>query len=540
MGTEIEMKLVCPPAVLARVGRHPAVRALKTGRARTERLVSRYFDTPDGALRGAGLALRVRGTARGWVQTLKGEGAGAGGMQTRPEWNWPVIADAIDPALLLETPAAKALGGRKKFSALLATLVPVFESDFMRTTHPLRFPDGTRAELCVDLGEVRAGNRSEPVCEAEIELLPQEAGADVADLPSSHVASLFDLPLALVETLPLRLGYISKAERAGALAQALRRQPVRAVPVVLSRGMTQAEAFRAIGTPCMLHMQANEAGFMAGRDPEYLHQMRVALRRLRSAFAVFRQRIPADKLAPVADEARMLARQLGAARDWDVFATGTMRVIARAFGGDAAIAALARRTARARSAHGRAARAAISDTAYTRGLLRLARLLASVEDYIDHTAEPLPVFAAQVLQKRHRRVRRLGERLAALTPDELHDFRICAKKLRYAAEFFGTLFPEHRAHRYARALSALQNVLGGLNDLASAERLLGELAPPPDAMTAGILRGWMAASRERQMAELPKAWANFRRQSRFWKHALPPPPPPALVEPPGNVMPEAT
>jgi len=173
MGTEIELKLVCPPAVLARVARHPAVRALKTGRARSERLVSRHFDTPDGALRSAGLALHVRRTARGWVQTLRGEGANTAGLQTRPEWNWPVGADAIEPAPLLDTPAAKALGGRKKFSALLETLVPVFESDFLHTTHPLQFPCGTRAELCVDIGEVRAGNRSEPVYEAEIELLPQ-------------------------------------------------------------------------------------------------------------------------------------------------------------------------------------------------------------------------------------------------------------------------------------------------------------------------------------------------------------------------------
>ncbi|MBM3561399.1 MAG: CHAD domain-containing protein, partial [Alphaproteobacteria bacterium] len=132
----------------------------------------------------------------------------------------------------------------------------------------------------------------------------------------------------------MRLGYISKAARAGALAQGARRQPVKAAPVVLSRGMSQAAAFRAIALACMLHMQANEAGFMAGLDPEYLHQMRVAVRRLRSAFAVFRQRMPADRLAPVADEARMLARQLGTARDWDVFATETMRAIVGAFGGD--------------------------------------------------------------------------------------------------------------------------------------------------------------------------------------------------------------
>ncbi|MBM3346279.1 MAG: hypothetical protein FJY55_07285 [Betaproteobacteria bacterium] len=83
-------------------------------------------------------------------------------------------------------------------------------------------------------------------------------------------------------------------------------------------------------------------------------------------------------------------------------------------------------------------------------------------------------------------------------------------------------------------------MLGGLNDVATAERLLGELAALPDAMTAGILRGWMAAERGRHVAALPRARADFRRQSRFWKHALPPAAPPPPVEPSRNVMPETT
>jgi triphosphatase len=533
MGTETELKLVCAPEVLARIGRHPAVRAVKSGRARTERLVSRYFDTPEGALRSAGLALRIRRTARGWEQTLKGEGEGVAGLQERPEWNWPVGGDAVAGELLAETPAAKILGGRKALALALQRLVPVFESDFSRTTHPLQFPDGTRAELCVDSGEVRAGGRTAPVCEAEIELIPGLASAP--DGVRAQSMRLYDLPMALLDTLPVRLGYLSKAERASGLLARARAHPVKAEPVGLAEGMTQAAAFRAIATACMAQLQANEAGMLAGRDPEYLHQMRVALRRLRSAFAVFRERIPAERLALVEDEARALGRRLGSARDWDVLCTESLRAIVRSFPDEPGIAAIARRAARERAAHGRDARAAVSDPGYTRGLLRLAQMLAAVDEFIDHRAEPLPAFAATILQHRHRRLCHLGARLAGLSAEELHDLRIRAKKLRYAAEFFGSLFPGRRARAYAKALSGLQDVLGGLNDMATATRLLGELAITPAASkqrgaesvakTEGILRGWLASCSDRSRSELPRAWLAFREQPRFWKKALPLQPP---------------
>lgn len=530
MGTETELKLVCAPEVLARIGRHPAVRDLKSGRASSERLVSRYFDTPEGALRAAGLALRIRKTRRGWEQTLKGEGEGSAGLQERPEWNWPLPGDALDAAVLVDTPAARALGGRKAMARVLQRLVPVFESDFTRTTHPLAFADGTRAELCVDQGEVRARGRSAPVCEAEIELLPP-AGAG-AHATAGEAARLFDLPLALLDTLPIRLGYLSKAERASGLLARSRPQPVRAVPVTLAGDMSQAAVFRSIAAACMAQLQANEAGMLAGRDPEYLHQMRVALRRLRSAFAVFRDRIPSECLAPVEEEARALARRLGGARDWDVFCTETLRAIVRAFPDDAGIAAIARRASRARSAEGRAARAAVSDANYTRGLLRLGQMLSSVDEFIDHRSEPLPAFAASLLQHRHRRLCRLGNRLAELSPEELHDLRIRAKKLRYAAEFFGSLFPGRRARAYAKALSGLQDVLGGINDVSTATRLLAGLTAPAEALTkagaaqsaavtAGILRGWLASCNDAHRRALPRAWESFRAQRRFWKKALP-------------------
>ena len=523
---ETELKLVCEPAVLGRIARHPAVRAAKLGRAHSEHLISRYFDTPDGKLRAAGLALRVRSTPRGWVQTLKGEGKGSAGLYERPEWEWPVPSSAVAGGVLANTPASKALGGKKNLARAVASLAPAFETEFKRTIHSLRFADGSEAELCLDLGEVRAYVRSqkrvEPICEAEIELRgDRDAGADLS--------ALYELGLALAESLPVRLGYLSKAARGSALLLRPARKPAKALAVPLDKAMGCADAFRTIVGACMAQMQANEAGLLAGRDDEYLHQMRVAIRRLRSAFAIFRQPSDGNRLSAQAAQMRSLAQALGVARDWDVFCAGTIGVIARALPEGTGLANLSRKANRIRRLHDRSGREAVFSPQYTRGMLQLGQLLPTAEAHIVAAEQPLPVFAALILQKRHRRLRKLGVRMAEFTSEELHRFRINAKKLRYAAEFFHALFPGRRTQSYIRALSRLQDALGGLNDAANAELMVGELCKPaqPDDATTGILRGWLAAMRQRHLDILPDAWRNFHGQERFWKRQLPAPAPAA-------------
>jgi CHAD domain-containing protein len=135
----------------------------------------------------------------------------------------------------------------------------------------------------------------------------------------------------------------------------------------------------------------------------------------------------------------------------------------------------------------------------------------------------LKPFAASVLQQRHRRVCSLGRRVAELHDEDLHRLRIRAKKLRYTAEFCAGLFPGRRARAYAEALSDLQDVLGILNDCATAVRLLRELAPKArdEGDAAAILHGWIAGERHRQLQALPAAWEAFRRHGRFWTRALP-------------------
>src|SRR4051812_33143980 len=156
--TETEIKLAFAPAAGKRLTRdlmlHPAVREAKRGRTRTARVVSTYYDTPDGRLAAAGIALRVRNDGGRWLQTVKGPPlTGSGGaLSARAEFEWPLAAKRLDGARLATTPWRKVLG--KAYAR--GDLAPRFTTDFMRSTVPLAFADGTTAKLCIDQGTIRA------------------------------------------------------------------------------------------------------------------------------------------------------------------------------------------------------------------------------------------------------------------------------------------------------------------------------------------------------------------------------------------------
>lgn len=551
MGVETELKLIVAPEALARVPRLAVVRARKQGRARTLRLVTRYFDTPDRALHEAGMALRLRLTEQGWVQAVKSAGISVGGLQSRGEWEAPVPGAVPMLDAIKATPAFKTLGGARGFR----TLEQVFETDFTRVLMLLRFADGSTAELCVDSGVVRSGARSAPIHEVELEL------------KHGNAACLFDMAGELSKAVPLRIGHGSKAELGHALASAgaNRQSPVKAKRPALRKDMGWDEAFRCIVGACLAHLQANESGMLAGRDPEYLHQMRIALRRMRSSFVVFRTHLDAAAVAPIEAVLREIGNKLGAARDWDVLVTESLLPFAAAFADVAAVGAMLRKARRLRGAQDRAARDFVASQDYVGAMLRLGRLLAAPLE-----GSPLPsdrgrdahargrhakdghakdghakgadaeaglqAFAAHILQTRHRRVRKLGESLrlpahGAVVPyAELHRLRILAKKLRYAAEFFEPLFRGNRARAYIRSLARLQDALGGLNDCANGLRLIAELTAVTgrsaeqqrDGEGAALrAEGWLAAHRSRHLGRLPGRWQAFGEQQRFWKKELP-------------------
>jgi CHAD domain-containing protein len=295
--------------------------------------------------------------------------------------------------------------------------------------------------------------------------------------------------------------------------------------------MSPAQALRTIVFSCVAQLQANEAGAIAAQDAEYLHQARVAMRRLRSAFSVFRRGFPRAAFEEVISELRWLDGTLGPARDWDVFALYTLPRIGRAFRQAHGLRALAARAELMRKSANAAAGEALRSTRYTVLLLKLLGafyrepwLAIADESAQAARAQPLDAFARDVLSRRHRKVVKTAKPLVDAREHEsdhaqLHRLRIEIKKLRYAAEFFSSLY-ERRVKQYTGALAGLQELLGGLNDAATVERLCEHLRHADDSEAngeaVGLLRGWAAATAAAHLEQLPAAWKKFRDVEVFW------------------------
>ncbi len=294
--------------------------------------------------------------------------------------------------------------------------------------------------------------------------------------------------------------------------------------------MSAGRAWREIVRACFRQIRANEAGAQAGRDPEYLHQLRVGWRRLRSALSMRRDRPWKESLAELRPELRWVSRALGAARNWDVYTEDLLEPIGSGGPGGSApkreLAAFRSRCASLRKQHHRAARAVLASERYRRLMLEIERRL----DAAGKAAEAAPDlkargFAKTVLTRRQRQLARCGPagKLSAMPARKRHRLRIAAKKLRYAAELLEPLFSRKEAKRYARRLEKLQDALGELNDIANGLRMTAEVArgardPRHDA--AG--RHVEAALRESERAKLPKidrAWKRFAQLRPFWREA---------------------
>src|SRR5450830_1192689 len=504
---EIELKLLLAPADVAAFHGHPLLKQWAIAKPRQQQLTSVYFDTPDLYFRRHDAALRVRQVGRRWVQTLKGGGQVAAGLHQREEFESRVDGPQPDLAALIalvgpDSAWAELLSAQ----ALADRLVPVFTTRFQRTTWQLRLQQWDEVELALDQGEVQHDAARRPISEIELEL------------KSGEPARLYDFTLALLETVPLRVGNISKAERGYALYGPQPPAVVEAARLELASELTVEQGFQAIVGNCLAQVQGNEAGITQGSDPESVHQMRVGMRRLRSALRL------SGELAPCPDALRKeldwLASELGAARDWEVFAGSTLHRVAAARPDDAPWASLQQAAFDVARKNRQKAAAAVRSVRYARLMLSLGGWLqgarwreALAQPEQDALAAPLATFATQILARRHGTLKKRGKRLHGGTPQARHRVRIAAKNLRYAAEFFHSLYPAKRLRPYIATLTTLQDSLGGLNDASVADGLLRQMAHtrPELAPSTGVVRGYLSFRSERDLRKLGKLWQRFAR-----------------------------
>lgn len=129
--------------------------------------------------------------------------------------------------------------------------------------------------------------------------------------------------------------------------------------------------------------------------------------------------------------------------------------------------------------------------------------------------------AAKVLGKRYKQLKQHGQRLVHMHPEERHETRISGKKLRYASEFFTSLYPGNSTKGFVRALADLQGVLGTLNDIATTEQLIRQIiGEHPNRALDEVLHlfsGWNACNAMHNLEDMQEKWTVFEKQALFWK-----------------------
>jgi inorganic triphosphatase YgiF len=485
------------------------------GKVRTLRAV--YFDTPEGLLRRNGMVLRIRDEGDEHIQAVKHRN---GGGLARGEWETPVSGDAPDLQAAADTPLTQLCAGRD-----LAQLAPVFEVRVERTTREISL-DGAAVEVAFDTGEVRAGDAASPVCELEIELVDGDRRA------------LFDLARDLAGKAALDLSFTAKADRGYALADVGKPDGGRADAdgrrPALDPKSDAASAFRAIALAALAQMAVNARTLRGAPQARCVHQLRVAVRRLRSAITLFGPMLIDGDRESVKAELKWLAGELNDARNLDVFIDETFRPVSERRAEIPGLTAFEASLTAARKRAYRRADAAVRSPRFRRLMLEAVVWVEfggwgenDLSDSRTLRERPARKAARDVLERCWRKLEKAGRRMDESDHAALHAQRIRAKKLRYACDFFADLYAGGEADRrkaFAEKVAALQDALGQVNDIDTARSLTAKVVQPNGAAArdlrgayaAGVVMGERQAGEAQAVKAAAKAWRRLRKAERFW------------------------
>lgn len=496
MSLETELKLYIAPEDCSKLLQHPLLQS--ASRTQTQQLYNSYFDTPKHDLLQQGIGLRVRHIGEKRLQTIKTANKAVGGLHKRQEWENEITTDTPDYS---KFPKA-ALPVKKK---TLKQIEVLFTTNFQRTTWNLQLDNGSEIEVALDQGKVQSKTAESPISELELEL---KAGT-----PNQ----LYKVALSLQKDIPLIIENKSKAERGYALHHPPTLTFHKAGAVELHSKMTAEQAFVYIISYCLSHLQANEDIVLYGEDIEGVHQMRVALRRLRSCLHLYKSLIPYETHIELRNGIKWISEVLGVARDWDVFRHNLEQIQSSTLQNLKSTVATLQAQAYVE------VRQAMRSQRYTRLLLSLGQWLteASWRKNLKPQAllalkSPIKNFATKILNKHYQRVSKQGKNLSQLNPEQLHNLRISIKKMAYGTRFFTALYPPEAAHAYAKSLSSLQDELGILNDTNVANDLLNKAGLDNNAPARHFLKGWYAHQEMTHKNALEKAWQAFLKTRPFW------------------------
>lgn len=513
MPREFELKFDLATDALSQLKAESPFRSALGG-ARPKKLTSVYFDDSKRTLQKAGLILRVRRTGRRYLQTIKSSPDGA--MVDRSEWEVDVEGPDPDLSAAAGTPLEPLL--QKK--SVRNGLAPVFSTTVQRLS-TLVANEGSVVELSVDVGTVAAGPRSAPLCELELEL------------KTGEVARVFDVARTLNEMAPLRLGVMSKSERGYALLEDQSPGPAKAEEPLLDRTMTAGNAFQVVARSCLRQLALNQGMLGESRDPNILHQARVATRRLRAAISLFKAVLVDDRRDAINAELKWLARLLGGARDLDVFITKFLKPHDEADSVEDVEDLVAEYERQREDAYDRVLDA-LGSPRFRNLVLDLVAwieagpwLASDDQEAVARRTQPIDEYVAGVLAKRRKVIVKGGVNLDEIDDEARHQVRIRAKKLRYASEFLGRLYRRKRRKKheaFVAALESLQACLGELNDIVKAQQFgadpdrfdnarRGDAAQ--EGRRAGV--GDLGAGSRALLKKASRAHAEFVETKPFWR-----------------------
>ncbi|MGA2999262.1 CHAD domain-containing protein [Bradyrhizobium sp.] len=509
MGSEIELKFQVSPQEMKRLSAARSLRPIGAKPTEAEKSLSVYFDTVDRRLGSKGISLRVRHKADERVQTIKTQTSGI--PFSRGQWEHKIDGDQPDFRFMRGTPLAQL-----RTKKLRSALSPIFATQICRVTRPLN-EDGSRIEMALDEGLVRAGRKTEPISEFELEL------------KRGKVLDLFKLAKRIGSLVPAKLAFKSKSERGfDLLADAAVPSRV-ANEINLKPGMSTGKAFQVIGRSVLRHVVDNESAARKG-DSEGVHQMRVGLRKLRAVISIFAELLHDAQTEQIKSEMISMTGELGSVRDLDVYIKSKIEPLRKQRPRKSGLWEFARDLAIRRRAAFKKMKHAINSPRYRSLILDILQWIEAGE-WLKHSkmraCRPVHHFAAKSLAHQCKKVLRKQKGVAEFDSRQLHELRIRFKKLRYSCEFFGSLFDSrklsHRRRRFNDCLTDLQDNLGALNDISVHQKMLAALAAektsarhPRRDFAAGIVSGREQGEIQAYRKTVSKAARKLSRMRPFW------------------------
>lgn len=493
--TEFELKFEIPPANLKSV----AV-AMLEGKATRQRLQASYFDTPDGALATQGIVVRLRKEGRRWVQTAKGPTAD---LLERLEHNVALppqragVAPGLDLARHRGTSVgkliSKALG--LKASDNFPSLKLLYGTDVQRITRLVAYGE-SMVQIALDQGRVFAEGHSQSICELEVEL------AEGTPLDAVSLARQWCAKHGLF------LSTIAKSMKGQRLSNEVALSPATsAISPKFARHASGHEMITAVIGACLSQMLPNMSELAGGsQHPDHIHQLRVGIRRLRTALRELAGL--SDAIDPVWEAALVQAfRALGAQRDHSNLALVLQPQLLAAGGPDIHLDIA--------TGHMVDPREIVSAPDFQDALLGLLGFVYPAATKAANKPEGLKKTISRCLDKLHKRALRDGKKFLALDEMHQHGVRKRFKRLRYLIEFAEPLFAIRKVNRMTAALKPVQDSLGLYNDELMALHAWQELVADEPKAWFGI--GWLTARKLPNAKRCLKEIEVFADIKPFWR-----------------------